>query len=139
MFLGVGKTSLTHLIANNEPLISPGWTIGCSVEAKLHEYKDGTQMQTTFFVELWDIGGSINHKNTRNCFYQPTNGIILVHDLTNRKSHDNLQKWLYEILNKDAKDTAKGNDYDCDLEQFFGSTQVILFFLNKKLCYFEKI
>ena len=30
-------------------------------------------------------------------------GIILVHDLTNRKSQQNLTKWLTEILNRDAK------------------------------------
>ena len=28
-------------------------------------------------------------------------GIILVHDLTNRKSHKNLRKWLAEIFTKD--------------------------------------
>ena len=31
-------------------------------------------------------------------------GIILVHDLTNRKSQQNLRKWLAEVLNKDSKD-----------------------------------
>uniref|UniRef100_A0A1Q3G2T8 Rab-like protein 3 n=1 Tax=Culex tarsalis TaxID=7177 RepID=A0A1Q3G2T8_CULTA len=121
---GVGKTSLTHLIANNEPLTSPGWTVGCAVEVKLHEYKEGTPSQNSFFVELWDVGGSISHKNTRGVFYQPTNGIILVHDLTNKKSHENLQRWLIEILNKDGKDVLKGGDaFDIDPEQFLGSTQ----------------
>ncbi|XP_041771591.1 rab-like protein 3 isoform X1 [Anopheles merus] len=121
---GVGKTSLTHLIANNEPLTSPGWTVGCSVEVKLHEYREGTPAQNTFFVELWDVGGSISHKNTRGVFYNPTHGIILVHDLTNRKSQENLQRWLAEILNKDGKDALKGGDaIDMDPEQFLGSTQ----------------
>ncbi|XP_050094682.1 rab-like protein 3 isoform X1 [Anopheles aquasalis] len=122
---GVGKTCLTHLIANQEPLTSPGWTVGASVEVKLHEYKEGTASQSTFFVELWDVGGSISHKNTRGVFYNPTHGIILVHDLTNRKSHENLQRWLVEILNKDGKDVLKGNELllDIDPEQFLGSTQ----------------
>lgn len=121
---GVGKTSLTHLIANNEPLTSPGWTVGCAVEVKLHEYKEGTPSQNTFFIELWDVGGSISHKNTRGVFYTPTHGIILVHDLTNKKSHENLQRWLIEILNKDGKDVIKGGDaLDIDPEQFLGSTQ----------------
>ncbi|XP_013188101.1 rab-like protein 3 isoform X2 [Amyelois transitella] len=71
---GVGKTSLTYLVAHNKPLISPGWTVGCSVEVKLHKYKEGTQAQNTFFVELWDVGGSNGHRNTRDVFYQPTHG-----------------------------------------------------------------
>lgn len=125
---GVGKTSLTYLIAKNEALTSPGWTVGSAVEVKLHEYKEGTPHQHTYFIELWDIGGSISHKNTRGVFYNPVHGIILVHDLTNRKSHENLQKWIVEILNKDGKDASKGSsssDTDFDPEQFLGSTQVL--------------
>ena len=30
-------------------------------------------------------------------------GIILVHDLTNRKSQLNLKKWLAEVMNKDSR------------------------------------
>lgn len=128
---GVGKTSLTYLIAQSKPLLSPGWTVGCSVEVKLHRYKEGTQAQNTFFVELWDVGGSNNHRNTRNVFYQPTHGIILVHDLTNRKSQINLQKWLSEILNQDS--TNHNYQYmDVDPEQFLGSTQVPILVIGTK-------
>ncbi|VDO09870.1 unnamed protein product [Rodentolepis nana] len=53
------------------------------------------------FVEYWDIGGSANHENTQQVFYDNVHGIILVHDLTNKKSEANLSKWLAAI-------TAKG-------------------------------
>lgn len=114
------------MIAHNEALINPGWTIGCSVEVKLHEYKEGSSSQQSYFIELFDIGGSISHQNTRGVFYNPTHGIILVHDLTNSKSHDNLQRWLYEIMNKDGKDASRltSCDSDFDPEVFLGSTQV---------------
>lgn len=128
---GVGKTSLTYLIAHNKPLLSPGWTVGCSVEVKLHKYKEGTQAQNTFFVELWDVGGSNNHRNTRNVFYQPTHGIILVHDLTNRKSQVNLQKWLTEILNQDSTN-SNYQHIDVDPEQFLGSTQIPILVIGTK-------
>ncbi|XP_021349721.1 rab-like protein 3 [Mizuhopecten yessoensis] len=98
---GVGKTSLVHLICHNETTSNPGWTIGCSVEVKLHEYKAGTPSQKTYFTELWDVVGSTSHENSRAIFYNPVHGIILVHDLTNRKSHHNLRKWLQEVLNRD--------------------------------------
>lgn len=122
--LGVGKTSLTHLIAHNEPLTTPGWTIGCGVEVRLHEYKEGTPLQNSYFIELWDVGGSASHKNARGVFYTPTHGIILVHDLTNKKSQENLQQWLMEILDKEGKDVSKYNSVDFDPETFLGSTQV---------------
>ena len=47
---GVGKTSLVHLIAKGEPLTSITYTIGASIEVKLHEYKEGTPSQKTFWI-----------------------------------------------------------------------------------------
>lgn len=61
-----------------------------------------------------------------------TSGIILVHDLTNRKSEQNLQKWLSEILNKEAN-LGKSASEDYDPEQFIGSNQVHLLLIT----YFE--
>lgn len=113
---GVGKTSFVSLSAHNEPIKSPSWTIGCSVEVKLHEYKEGTKDQRTFFVEFWDVGGSNNHRNTRQVFYNPCHGVILVHDLTNRKSEENLQKWLTELLDRENNGESNLSSVSCDGE-----------------------
>lgn len=129
---GVGKTSLTHLICQQQPIGNPSWTVGCSVEVKLHEYKEGTPNQRRYFIELWDVGGSQNHKNTRSVFYNPTNGIILVHDLTNRKSQQNLQKWLEEVLNRDGTSPKSKSFEDFDPEKFVGSTQIPILVVGTK-------
>ncbi|KAH7947058.1 hypothetical protein HPB52_007489 [Rhipicephalus sanguineus] len=89
---GVGKSSAVHLLCHNRPLANASWTIGCNVEVKLHEYREGTASQKTYFVELWDIGGSSSHSSARAVFYNSFHGLILVHDLTNKKSHENLRK-----------------------------------------------
>ncbi|XP_075155544.1 rab-like protein 3 isoform X2 [Haematobia irritans] len=139
---GVGKTCLTHLIANGESLSRPGWTVGCNIEVKLHEYKEGTPQQKPYFIELFDVGGSLNHKNSRGVFYTSADGIILVHDLTNRKSHSNLREWLFEILSKEGKDTYKpGNntayrteDQNAfDPEEFVGAAQMPILVMGTKL------
>jgi Rab-like protein 3 len=53
-------------------------------------------------------------------------GIILVHDLTNRKSQQNLQKRLAEVINRDSSPKSRVSSFDdFDPEQFVGSTQVI--------------
>ncbi|XP_061393269.1 rab-like protein 3 [Musca vetustissima] len=143
---GVGKTCLTHLIAHGESLSRPGWTVGCNIEVKLHEYKEGTPQQKPYFIELFDVGGSLSHKNSRSVFYAPTDGIILVHDLTNRKSHNNLRDWLYEILSKEGKDTYKPgsnpssshkplNDEQnaFDPEEFVGAAQIPILVMGTKL------
>jgi hypothetical protein len=78
--LGVGKTSLAHLISQGQPITggSPSWTVGCSVEVKLHEFREGTPGQRPYFVELWDVGGSSSHRNARWVFYNPTQGTEMI-------------------------------------------------------------
>lgn len=74
---GVGKSSLVHALCHGMPINNPSWTIGCSVDVKLHEYREGTSAQKTYFMELWDIGGSSGHRNTRSVFYTPAHGFSL--------------------------------------------------------------
>ncbi|XP_054723839.1 rab-like protein 3 isoform X2 [Uloborus diversus] len=121
---GVGKSSLVHLICHGEAITNPSWTIGCSVE--LHEFKEGTPSQKTYFVELWDIGGSSSHRNSRTMFYNSFHGIILVHDLTNRKSKQNLRKWLAEVLSKEGTGKKNNGWYNYDSEQFVDNQFPIL-------------
>ncbi|VDQ03317.1 unnamed protein product [Trichobilharzia regenti] len=97
---GVGKTALVHLICNQQPLLHPSYTIGCSVDIKVHLCKSDPTKERPYFIELWDIGGSNGHANTRSIFYQNLHGLILVYDCTNSKSQANLRKWLCDILGK---------------------------------------
>ena len=64
---------------------------------------------------LWDKGGSLRERKWKSVLakrnipstlsahvfqlddHSHAPGVILVHDLTNRRSHDNLRKWLYEV------------------------------------------
>ena len=56
------------------------------------------KIQWINFSELFDVGGSHGHRNSRHVFYNNYQGIILVHDLSNRKSEQNLERWLREIV-----------------------------------------
>ena len=47
---GVGKTSLVHLMSQGQPLRQLSYTIGATVEVKLHEYREGTPAQKTFWI-----------------------------------------------------------------------------------------
>ncbi|VDL27854.1 unnamed protein product [Hymenolepis diminuta] len=100
---GVGKTAFVHLLCYDEPLLNPSWTIGFNLELSIFPRTVGEfrgSVEERHFVEYWDIGGSANHENTRQVFYDNIHGIILVHDLTNKKSEANLSKWLTEITSK---------------------------------------
>ncbi|NXS03151.1 RABL3 protein, partial [Oxylabes madagascariensis] len=134
---GVGKSSLVHLLCHNQVLGNPSWTVGCSVDVRIHDYKEGTPEEKTYYIELWDVGGSVGSatsvKSTRAVFYNLLNGIILVHDLTNKKSSQNLYRWSLEALNRDVAPTGvlvTNGDYD---HEQFGDNQIPLLVIGTKL------
>ncbi|CAF0781741.1 unnamed protein product [Adineta steineri] len=96
----VGKTSFVHMVCHDQPLSSPPpVTVGCHIEIKLYERRDRHQNPNLYFIEFHDVGGSIQHKNSRSSmFYDEFNGIILVSDLTSKQSYENLKEWLYEVI-----------------------------------------
>ncbi|KAJ8796693.1 hypothetical protein J1605_017796, partial [Eschrichtius robustus] len=74
---GVGKSSLVHLLCQNQVLGNPSWTVGCSVDVRVHDYKEGTPEEKTYYIEFWDVGGSVGSassvKSTRAVFYNSVN------------------------------------------------------------------
>ena len=45
---------------------------------QVYDYKQGTPQEKEFFIELWDIGGSANHKCSRSIFYTSMNGMEVI-------------------------------------------------------------
>ncbi|KAF8569467.1 hypothetical protein P879_06045 [Paragonimus westermani] len=108
---GVGKTALVHLLCNQQPLTNPCYTVGCSLDVKVHQFRADPSQERPFFIELWDIGGCNAHANTRSVFYHGAHGLILVYDCTNSKSEANLRKWLSEVLHKIPSGSVESVNY----------------------------
>lgn len=52
-----------------------------------------------YFVEFYDLKSSMRlTREHRNHLYRNIDGIILVYDLLDMKTHDNLHDWLYQPL-----------------------------------------
>ncbi|WCJ31757.1 Ras-related small GTP-binding family protein [Euphorbia peplus] len=102
---GVGKTSLVHLIVKGSSVTRPTQTIGCTVGVKHITYGNSGSSSSSlkgdserdFFVELWDVSGHERYKDCRSLFYSQINGVIFVHDLSQRRTKTSLQKWASEI------------------------------------------
>ncbi|KAG7035249.1 Small GTPase LIP1 [Cucurbita argyrosperma subsp. argyrosperma] len=102
---GVGKTSLVHLIVNGSSISCSSQTIGCTVGVKHITYGNAGSSSSSikgdaerdFFVELWDVSGHERYKDCRSLFYSQINGVIFVHDLSQRRTKSSLQKWAVEI------------------------------------------
>ncbi|KZV36722.1 hypothetical protein F511_37996 [Dorcoceras hygrometricum] len=102
---GVGKTSLVHLILKGSSVAHPPQTIGCTVGVKHTTYAGSGSSSNNikgdterdFFIELWDISGHERYKDCRSLFYSQINGVMFVHDLSQRRTKISLQKWATEI------------------------------------------
>ena len=70
-------------------------------------------------VVLWDTAGQERFRTITYGFYKNANGVILVYDISNRKSFQNIKTWLAAI-NEHASDSITkvlvGNKTDLDIE-----------------------
>lgn len=53
------------------------------------------------FIELWDVSGHRKYAPSRSVFFNSVNALILVFDLMNRKSYENIRKWIKEVVRID--------------------------------------
>ena len=68
-------------------------------------------------VKIWDTAGDECFKNIVSTYYKGANGILLLYNITNRESFDNLNSWLTEIkknANQNLSLILVGTN--CDLE-----------------------
>ena len=89
----VGKTSLIKRFVNNifndDNLIS---TIGIDFSIKLLQIDDAK-----IKLQIWDTAGQERFHSITRSFYLTAKGIIIVYDVTNRKSFEQVHYWLNEI------------------------------------------
>ena len=69
-------------------------------------------------LQIWDTAGQERFKDITASYYRGGNGILVVYDITDRESFNNLNSWLIEIeksANKNVYKILIGNK--CDLEE----------------------
>lgn len=109
---GVGKTSI--LFRFSDDAFTPTFisTIGIDFKIKTIELR-GKKIK----LQIWDTAGQERFHTITTSYYRGAMGIMLVYDITNAKSFDNIQKWLRNIdehANEDVEKMIVGNK--CDME-----------------------
>ncbi|KAF9111067.1 Rab-like protein 3 [Mortierella sp. AM989] len=125
---GVGKSSLVHMLCHSEPLRPAMPTVGCNIDVRLHSSTIPTAAAASTsrpanpsllartshspdpisnagaetFIEFYDISGSpaVRNPKSRTMFYSGATyqGLILVHDLCNKRSYENLWRWIGDYI-----------------------------------------
>jgi Ras-related protein Rab-10 len=109
---GVGKTCILFRFSDdafNTTFIS---TIGIDFKIKTIE-EGGKKIK----LQIWDTAGQERFHTITTSYYRGAMGILLVYDITNQKSFENISKWLRNIdehANEDVEKIILGNK--CDME-----------------------
>ena len=92
----VGKTSLIRRFAHNKFEKSYLETLGVDITDKIVPVMTEQENKNLKMV-IWDIAGQDRYRNYRAAFYQGTDALIVVADVTNPTTFDNLQTWKNEM------------------------------------------
>lgn len=93
----VGKTSIVHRYVTDKFQKRYTATIGVDILNKAVKItKEVTDYEVN--LNLWDIGGQDSFKLVRGKFYKQAIAALLIFDLTNKKSFDNLEDWIKEAI-----------------------------------------
>ena len=93
----VGKTSIVHRYVTDKFQKRYTATIGVDILNKAIKITQGvTDYEVN--LNLWDIGGQDSFKLVRGKFYKQAIAALLIFDITNKKSFDNLESWIKEAI-----------------------------------------
>lgn len=106
----VGKTSIMNRFIENEFNTSTLSTIGIDFRIK-YLIIDKIKIK----LQIWDTGGQERFRTITRSYFRGSHGILLVYDVTDKGSFDNIEHWLTEIQ-KNADDNVNkmlvGNKID---------------------------
>lgn len=88
----VGKTCIIKRFFLNEFDTNSITTIGITEESKFIKIND-----ISCTLKLWDTAGQERFKSLPRNLYRNADGILLVYDVTSRKSFENISKWIKTI------------------------------------------
>lgn len=87
-----GKSSIASCYTKDVYQNDYNITIGVDYFTKKVTYNN-----INYKLQIWDTAGSETYNSLIRSYYRNTDGCILVYDITNKKSFDNIVSWLKEF------------------------------------------
>ena len=88
----VGKTNILSKYLSNE--FDPDSKATVGVEFGTRDFQiENNKVK----VQIWDTAGQERYRSITNAYYKGAKGSLLVYDITNPKTFENLDKWLSDL------------------------------------------
>lgn len=115
IIVGVGKSCLLLRFSDDAFTTSFITTIGIDFKIKTIEL-DGKRVK----LQIWDTAGQERFRTITTAYYRGAMGILLVYDVTDEQSFQNIRNWIRNIEQHAADNVDKvliGNKCDMDADQ----------------------
>ena len=89
----VGKTCYLMRYTDNTFQEIHMSTIGLDYKLKNVQLDDGKIVK----IQIWDTAGQDRFRSITKNYYKGAHGIILIYDITNKKSFENVRNWINQI------------------------------------------
>jgi len=101
----VGKTCIINRYVDNNYKENPGSTIGSNYTSKKITIPD---LNIEVILDIWDTAGQEVYRSFVKLFYKESKIAILVYDISDRKSFDELKKYWFNEIKEFSKDIIIG-------------------------------
>ena len=108
----VGKTSIVLRFVDNIFFDQTKSTIGVDFKTKIIKFGN-----KYIKIKVWDTAGQERFRTITRQYYKNAEGMILIFDVTEKKTFDQVGDWVTSIMEnkqKDAKVILVGNKIDCE-------------------------
>ena len=125
----VGKSCLLTRFADDQFTENYVTTIGVDFR-----FKTMIVMDKIIKVQVWDTAGQERYRSITNAYYRGAEGILIVFDLTNKESFQNIENWIKEVTVYTEKDViflCLANK--CDLQKEINNNSIEEFKRRTKL------
>ena len=107
-----GKTSIIRRFCKNKFMNSFISSIGIDFETKYIKIDD-----KTINLQIWDTAGQERYKVISKNYFNQSDGFVIVYDITDRKSFDDIVSWIEQIKESGGEHTKNiivGNKLDLE-------------------------
>ena len=113
----VGKTCLFKKLTTGKYSDKNISTIGIdrkTLSLKIKVNENNEEVDKNFLIQLWDTAGQERFRSITKGYYKDSQGLLLMYDITNQETFDNVEKWIENIkdsLGEDDKENDNNNKY----------------------------
>ena len=132
---GVGKTSILKRLIDDQFSPDNVSTIGVEYMSTVVEI-DGQAVK----LQIWDTAGQEKFRSIAKSYFRHAVGVVLVYDITDRKSFDDLSLWLndvHSLCDPNASIIMIGNKLDISSQRAVSTSEAQSFATNHQLSYIE--